>query len=54
MAMLAMQNAKERGQDDWIELFRKADERYHFIEARTPPGSPLAFIEARWEGNDEA
>ena len=49
---MAMLNSKERGRDDWAELFREADERFQFLGVQTPPGSQLSFIEASWEGHD--
>ncbi|MCJ1436572.1 hypothetical protein MMC27_005952 [Xylographa pallens] len=52
LGMMAMLNARERGRDDWAELFREADERFHFIGVQEPPGSQLAFIEAAWKGHD--
>ncbi len=51
--MMAMVNARERGADDWADLFREADERFKFIGIRKPPGSQLAFIEVTWEDHVE-
>ena len=52
LGMMAMLNAKERGRDDWAELFEKADEKFRFLGVQTPPGSQLSFIEASWEGHN--
>ena len=49
LGMMFMLNAKERGRDDWAELFRSADERFRFLGVETPPGTQEAFIEACWE-----
>ena len=50
LGMMAMLNAKERGRDDWAELFREADERYRFLGIHDPPSSQMSLIEASWEG----
>jgi SAM-dependent methyltransferase len=50
LVMTSIQNAKERELDDWIELFRKADERFEFQGATCPPGSSHSIIVAVWKG----
>lgn len=50
---MAMLNAKERGRDDWKELFREADTRFHFLGVKNPPGAQMSFMEASWEGHDQ-
>ena len=49
---MAMLNARERGRQDWAELFREADERFHFFGIKEPPSSQMAFIEATWNEPD--
>lgn len=53
LGMMVMLNAKERGRDDWAELFREADARFRFFGVENPPSSQMSFIKAIWEGNDE-
>lgn len=50
LVMTSIQNAKERELDDWIELFRKADERFEFQGATSPPGSNHSILVAVWKG----
>ena len=45
MQMMALLNAKERSQEDWLELFRKADSRFSVKAFRKPLGSATAVIE---------
>lgn len=42
-------NASEREVDDWVELFRRADERFKFLKAWKPPKSRMGLIEAEWD-----
>lgn len=42
-------NSIERTPSDWERLFTSADRRLRFMGTRTPPGSSLSFIEARFE-----
>ena len=48
LAMLQLHNAKERDVDDWDQLLRKADVRFHIIKIRQPSGSRLSAIEVGW------
>lgn len=50
LAMLELHNAKERDRDDWIELFRSADERFEVVKIYQPEGSRLGLIEIVWLG----
>ncbi|KAK9777698.1 putative S-adenosyl-L-methionine-dependent methyltransferase [Seiridium cardinale] len=43
-------NGKDRSRQDWIDLFREADERFNVVSIETPPRSALAVIEVVWEG----
>lgn len=49
---MAMLNSRERGRDDWAELFREADDRFRFLGVQNPPSSQMSFIEASWEGHN--
>jgi len=49
VGMLTMQNARERDRDDWISLFKRADERFNFVGVTEPEGSDLAIIEFTWQ-----
>ncbi|TVY33615.1 O-methyltransferase [Lachnellula subtilissima] len=51
IGMLTLQNARERNRDDWISLFKRADERYNFAGVTEPEGSDLAIIEFAWQTN---
>lgn len=46
--MLEFHNGKERDHDDWVELLRRADSRYHLIGIKQPTGSRLAVLEVGW------
>ncbi|KAK7737387.1 hypothetical protein SLS53_006692 [Cytospora paraplurivora] len=50
LVMSSIQNAKERELGDWAELFVKADERFQFQGATSPPGSNHSIIVAVWKG----
>lgn len=50
LSMMQLQNGKERDPDDWKQLFAETDERFVFESVKQPPGSLLAIIEARWDG----
>lgn len=50
LVMTSIQNAKERELDDWVELFRKSDERFEFQGATRPPGSNHSILVALWKG----
>ncbi|KAF2792942.1 O-methyltransferase [Melanomma pulvis-pyrius CBS 109.77] len=41
-------NARERAEEDWRALFRKADTRFKFLAVTMPTKSALALIEAEW------
>ncbi|EPE27494.1 S-adenosyl-L-methionine-dependent methyltransferase [Glarea lozoyensis ATCC 20868] len=49
LAMLQIQNSRERELQDWETLFVKADPRFKFLGVTQPKGSKLAIIEAIWE-----
>lgn len=49
LVMSSIQNARERELEDWKELFRKADSRFHFDRAISPPGSNHSLIVAVWD-----
>lgn len=51
LAMLEIQNAKERDVQDWKKLFETAHENFVFESVRVPLGSKLAIIEASWKGD---
>ncbi|KAL4876386.1 S-adenosyl-L-methionine-dependent methyltransferase [Aspergillus karnatakaensis] len=50
MSMLSFQNAQERSRDDWLALFRAADERFEVTAIRKPDRSVLSVIEVTWRG----
>jgi len=50
LAMLEMQNARERELDDWAALFHEADSRFEFLGGEQPAGSRLWILKARWNG----
>ena len=47
--MLATHNAKERGMEDWRQLFKMADLGYEITSVTTPKDSRLSIIEATWQ-----
>jgi hypothetical protein len=49
MAMLALQNGKEREAQDWKSLIERTDSRFKIIEIRTLKESDLGIIELVWE-----
>jgi hypothetical protein len=49
--MKELQNAKERDEDDWIELFGRAHPNFKLNSVQTPLGSALSIIEVVWEGD---
>ena len=51
MYMLAFQNAKERTADDWMTLFKQADERFQISRVCQPPHSSLAVVEVEWKAS---
>jgi hypothetical protein len=50
IGMLQLLNAQQREQDEWPELFRRADPRYRYLGAKKPAGAVRWIIEAEWEG----
>ncbi|KAH6675785.1 putative O-methyltransferase [Halenospora varia] len=53
LAMKQMANGKERDVQDWIQLFKSADERFVFEGVKMPEGSKLAIIEFSWTGDKD-
>ncbi|EEA24943.1 O-methyltransferase, putative [Talaromyces marneffei ATCC 18224] len=49
VAMMTMQNAQERDKGEWVDLFKRADERFRFVEVVQPEESDLAVIEFTWQ-----
>lgn len=49
IAMMTMQNAQERDKGEWIDLFKRAEERFHFVEVVQPEESDLAVIKFIWQ-----
>lgn len=45
MQMMAAVNSKERTEEDWVEVIKRADSRYSVEAVVTPPGSAMAVIE---------
>jgi hypothetical protein len=41
-------NGREREVEDWKDLFKRADERFHFLQAWKPEKSHMWLIEAIW------
>lgn len=42
-------NSLERTASDWRKLFASVSKGYHFLGTRTPKGSAVSLIEARFE-----
>ena len=42
-------NSLERTASDWRKLFASVSQEYHFLGTRTPKGSAVSLIEARFE-----
>ncbi|KAI1389995.1 S-adenosyl-L-methionine-dependent methyltransferase [Hypoxylon trugodes] len=51
LTMAELQNSHERELDDWKKLFKSADERFEFLEAKRPEGSNMWVIVLEWKGN---
>ncbi|KAI0900877.1 S-adenosyl-L-methionine-dependent methyltransferase [Annulohypoxylon nitens] len=49
IGMLQLLNAQQRGLSEWLDLFRRADARFKFLEARKPDGAIRYIIEAEWQ-----
>lgn len=47
--MMALLNGKERGADEWKELFKQADPRFKWNGSNRPEGSLLWITEVTWE-----
>ncbi|KAI9646018.1 hypothetical protein NHQ30_005456 [Ciborinia camelliae] len=54
LAMLELQNARERELNDWAKLFEEADPRFRFKGGKQPAGANLWILEAVWEGDSMA
>jgi hypothetical protein len=48
--MKGIQNARERDEDDYVQLFKSVDSRFTFDGVVRPEGSVLSVISATWEG----
>lgn len=46
LSMLAVQQGKESNADDWIKLFKDADEGFRILSWKYPVGSKIGPIEA--------
>jgi hypothetical protein len=49
ITMMATSNSQERDEDDWVELFRGADERFRVEEIKRMEGAKLELIVVRWD-----
>lgn len=49
MLMMTLFNAREREIDDWVQLFREADARFRFVDAKRPEVGTMGVILAEWE-----
>jgi len=49
LAMLQIQNSREREVQDWRALLEEADSRFRIVGLNQPRGSKLAIIEAIWD-----
>ena len=49
MLMMTLFNAREREKEDWIQLFKEADERFKFVEAKKPDVGTMGVIIVVWE-----
>ncbi|KAH9884618.1 S-adenosyl-L-methionine-dependent methyltransferase [Xylariomycetidae sp. FL2044] len=52
LTMAEIQNSHEREVQDWIALFRLADKRFEFKEAKQPEGSILWILTVEWTCNN--
>jgi O-methyltransferase domain len=50
LLMMVLFNGKERTENDFKELVRRAGERFRFVEVRQPTASRLGCVEIVWEG----
>lgn len=51
MQMMAAVNSKERTEEDWVEVIKRADSRYSVEAVVTPPGSAMAVIEIMFKAS---
>ena len=49
LVMKSCLNGRERGIDQWKELFKESDERFRFRGVKRIPGSRFSVIEVAWE-----
>jgi hypothetical protein len=49
ITMLQMCNSKMKTVDAFKSLFRRADERFHYISFTKPEGSMLGLLEFAWD-----
>ncbi|KAL6718926.1 hypothetical protein ACLMJK_003161 [Lecanora helva] len=49
LIMAALFNGRERNENDWRDMFRKADSRFSFKGVTDTPGSSFSVIEVVWE-----
>ena len=54
MLMMSLFNSRERDRDDWVQVFREADERFVFEKAHVPQGSVMGIIEVVRNGHTGA
>lgn len=50
IGVLQLLNAQQLEQDEWPELFRRADARYGYVGPKKPAGGIRWIIETTWEG----
>jgi hypothetical protein len=50
--MKGIQNAKERDEADWAQLFSFVDPRFGSVDVKTPSGSAFALISVTWNGEE--
>jgi hypothetical protein len=50
MILLSLFNGREREKEDWMQVFKEADERFRVKEFHCPEESAQAVIEVVWEG----
>ena len=50
MIMLSTHNSYEREAEDWIRIFKEADERFGPVKITPVPGALLAVLEIEWSG----
>ena len=50
IGVLQLLNAHQREMQEWPELFRRADSRYHYLGVKKPEGAIRWIIEAEWRG----